>query len=287
MGKLTILFADNDPHFLKERQEFLEGEGYKIVPADSPKRAWEIFADRRVDLAILDIRLVDDKDEHDESGLKLAKEVVSQVPVIILTGFPVHKHIVEVLRMVGQESPLRLDIVGKEEGLEALSLAIARTHALMVHKKNPRRTTQSKSVFIVYGHDKEAKHEVMSFLTQIGIEPIDIGMRPSRGRTIIDQIEHYSNVGFAVVLLTPDDACLSKKGKKVRRPRQNVIFELGYFMGILGKDRVCSLRKGNVEILSDYHGVIYKKLDREGAWKAKLVQELRDAGLDVKKTFEA
>jgi len=290
MSKASILFVDNDSNFLAERQEFLQQEGYEVLPADTPQKAWKILGERKIDLAILDVRLVDDNDKHDESGLQLAKEIVPKVPVIILTGFPVDKHIVEVLRIVGEKSHLRLDIVSKDEGLAAMLLAVTRTRALMALQNSPHRESRrSNKVFVVYGHDKQAKQEVMNFLNQIGVDPVDISVKTSQGRTIIDQIKYYSNVKFAVVLLTPDDVYLSRKGKKIRRPRQNVTFELGYFMGVLGSDKVCALRKGNVEILSDYQGVIYKKMDRDGAWKVKLAQELKTAGLeiDMKKVLEA
>jgi len=88
MAKATILFADNDVDFLKTRSEFLEREGYLVVPATSPTEAWRKLKTGGIDLAIVDVRLVNDDDEKDTSGLTLAKEVAHSVPKIILTGFP-------------------------------------------------------------------------------------------------------------------------------------------------------------------------------------------------------
>ena len=65
------------------------------------------------------------------------------------------------------------------------------------------------------------------------------------------------------------------------RARQNVIFELGYFTGKLDRGRVCALTKGNVEIPSDYDGVLYIPFDESGAWRMKLVQELKNAGFEI------
>ena len=65
------------------------------------------------------------------------------------------------------------------------------------------------------------------------------------------------------------------------RARQNVILELGVFLGKLGRKHVCPLVKGDVETPSDYDGVVYTKLDDAGGWKMKLVQELKAAGFDV------
>jgi len=88
-------------------------------------------------------------------------------------------------------------------------------------------------------------------------------------------------VGFAVVLLTPDDIAGTPSAPgSATRARQNVVFELGYFAGKLGRGRACLLRKGDVEIPSDLYGVIYTELDDSDGWKLKLVRELKAAGLD-------
>ena len=293
MAKVTILFVDNDDNFLAGRRDRLVEDGYHIISANSPKKTWEILEKNKVDLIILDIRLNDDADERDLSGLKLAKEIAKlQLPIIIMTAYPVPQHIVEILRIVGDTSSLNLDIVGKQEGYEAMSLAISRSLTIMNFKGKPRKKKSEvgkRDVFLVYGHDRRAKQEVMGFLAQVGIHGIDISVKPSQGRSIIDQIKHFSPVDFAIVLLTSDDIVLSSNGRKSRRPRQNVVFELGFFIGLLGNDRVCTLRKGNTEILSDYHGVIYKIMDNYGAWKTELARELKAAGfdLDLKKILEA
>jgi hypothetical protein len=105
--------------------------------------------------------------------------------------------------------------------------------------------------------------------------------QPDQGLTIIEKFEAYANqVAFAVVLLTPDDvggAALAPS--QASRARQNVIFELGYFAGKLGRGRACLLRKGDVEIPSDLYGVIYTNMDADEGWKLKLAKELKAAGL--------
>jgi predicted nucleotide-binding protein len=85
------------------------------------------------------------------------------------------------------------------------------------------------------------------------------------------------------VLLTPDDigSAANKPSDLKARARQNVIMELGYFMGRLGRFRVCALHKGSVELPSDYQGVLYIELDPAGAWKAKLAQEFVQAKLPI------
>lgn len=139
----------------------------------------------------------------------------------------------------------------------------------------------SNRVFIVHGHDDGAKHMLARFLDRLGLESIVLQEQPDRGRTIIEKFEQSAEVGYAVVLLTPDDVGGSVKADaSSARARQNVIFELGYFAGKLGRGRVCLLRKGDVEIPSDLFGVVYTELDPHEGWQKRLVMEMKEAGLD-------
>jgi predicted nucleotide-binding protein len=141
----------------------------------------------------------------------------------------------------------------------------------------------ASKVFVVHGHDEAALHSVARFLEQLKLTPIVLREQPDRGRATIEKFEEYAGqVGFAVVLLTPDDLAGSlATSAQSARARQNVIFELGYFAGSLGRGRACLLRKGNVEIPSDLYGVIYTDMDPSDGWKLKLMRELRAAGLPV------
>jgi predicted nucleotide-binding protein len=142
---------------------------------------------------------------------------------------------------------------------------------------------QSKDIFIVHGHDEAAKHEVARFIEQLGLRAIILHEKPDEDKTIIEKVEHHSNVGFAVVLLTPDDVGHPKDtpSESKPRPRQNVVLELGYFIGILGRSRVCALLKGDIEIPTDYAGVPYKPMDNAGAWKYDLARDIKEAGINV------
>ena len=138
-------------------------------------------------------------------------------------------------------------------------------------------------VFLVHGHDEAARESVARLLERLGLEPIILSEQPSGGRTIIEKFEHYGDVDFAVVLLTPDDVGHPEGAPEKTRPRarQNVLVELGYFVGRLSRRRVCALHRGDVEIPSDLHGVVYVPLDEAGAWKLRLSSELRQAGINV------
>ena len=150
--------------------------------------------------------------------------------------------------------------------------------------------TKSNKVFVVHGHDVAAREAMARFLEKIGLEAIILHEQPDQGRTIIEKFEDYaSEVAFAVVLLTPDDlAGAIDSSSPSTRARQNVIFELGYFVGKLGRGRACLLKKGKIEIPSDLYGVIYTEMDSEDGWKLKLVKELKAAKLtfDANKAWE-
>ena len=105
--------------------------------------------------------------------------------------------------------------------------------------------------------------------------------QPDRNRTIIEKFEDYAQVNFAIALFTPDDFGGLEGDDPQFRARQNVVFEFGYFIGKYGRERVRALVKGNIEILSDYSGVLYIPLDDSGGWKKHLVDELADAGFNV------
>ena len=118
--------------------------------------------------------------------------------------------------------------------------------------------------FIVHGHDKVAKLELKNFLqnTLNFPEPIILHEQPNEGRTIIEKFEHYATMSAVVfVLLTPDD--ITAKGDETddlkRHARQNVIFEMGYFLGTLGRrsGRVMLLYQPPLDLPSDISGVVY------------------------------
>lgn len=121
------------------------------------------------------------------------------------------------------------------------------------------------------------------FIGKIGLDPIILHEQANRGRTVIEKVEDNSDVGFAVILLTPDDEGRSKKGNGplMNRARQNVLLELGYFLARLGRDKVCTLKRGEVDIPSDFAGVVWAEMDDAGGWKQCLARELQAAGHEV------
>lgn len=137
-------------------------------------------------------------------------------------------------------------------------------------------------IFIVHGHNTAIQISVARTLEKLGLNPIILHEQPNAGRTIIEKFEANSNVGFAIILLTDDDEGKLKTEIELRsRARQNVVLELGYFIGKLGRDRVLPLHSEGVELPSDIHGLLYVPINKADTWKFALVKELKAAGYHV------
>jgi predicted nucleotide-binding protein len=177
--------------------------------------------------------------------------------------------------------------IGHLEGLahrlEADGIAQSRSSSAIEKTANSNSIAHTSKVFVVHGHDIAAKESVARFLEKLRLEPVILHEQANEGRTIIEKFEAYADVGFAVVLFTPDDvgAAASQSSSLQPRARQNVVLELGYFTGKLGRQRVCALFKPGMEVPSDLHGVLFQELDASGVWRTKLAQELVQAGLQI------
>lgn len=175
------------------------------------------------------------------------------------------------------------------------------TRQFLVQKEieeKPREVEEarfSNRIFIVHGHDELPKEQLARMLKEMGLEPIILHEQPDKGRTIIEKFEEVcEDVGFAFVIITPDNVGMDRelyekmKAEEYKsgfryRARQNVVFELGFFYGKLGRNRVCCLYKGNVELLSDISGVLYIEFkDNVREKYADIIKELKAAGYKLK-----
>lgn len=166
------------------------------------------------------------------------------------------------------------------EGLSVLE-SINETLNLGLDKDRPSEAIKqiSDKVFIVHGHAEAINQEVARTIEKLGLEAIILREQPNSGNTIIEKFEEYAkDVNFAVILLTADDKI---EGEDNFRARQNVIFEMGYFMGALGRPNVMCMLQENVEKPGDIDGVVYTMIDKAGVWKYSLVKELKACGYDV------
>ncbi|KGK03100.1 MULTISPECIES: TIR domain-containing protein [unclassified Pseudoalteromonas] len=138
-------------------------------------------------------------------------------------------------------------------------------------------------VFIVHGHDETAQSKAARFVEKLGLEAIILHEKASSGRTIIEKIVHYSDVGFAIVLYTPDDLgnVKSKPEELNGRARQNVVFEHGYLIGKLGRENVAALVEASIELPNDISGVVYINIDEASAWHLQLAKEMKQSGYKI------
>lgn len=146
---------------------------------------------------------------------------------------------------------------------------------------NSINVTQEKSnnkVFIVHGRDDDKLKEVELFVHRIGLEPIILREQASRGKSIIEKIEAYSDVAFAIVLYTACDVGKYKNDEDfLPRARQNVVFEHGYMVAHLKRENVIALIENGIDIPGDWSGVVYTTFDNN--WKQDTMKEMAAAGL--------
>ena len=163
--------------------------------------------------------------------------------------------------------------------------AIGYKKALAETKSNTRKGKEGelKRVFVVHGHDESAQNKAARFVERLGFEAIILHEKASSGRTIIEKIEHYSDVGFAIVIYTPDDVgnVKSEPDNLNVRARQNVVFEHGYLIGRLGRQNVSALVDGKLELPNDISGVVYISLDEGSAWHLQLAKEMKQSGYEI------
>jgi predicted nucleotide-binding protein len=190
------------------------------------------------------------------------------------------KQELERLRLAGADLDYLAALnVEPEDMISKLTSALAR-----LKKDRPL----SRRVFIVHGHETGLKNEVARLLTRLGLLPVVLHEQVDTGRTLFSKLqEELSDVGFAMILITPDDLCrpTDHSGDELRaRARQNVVFEYGWLVGALGPNRVCVIVKGDVEFPSDLLGITHKKLQASQSLSSialDIVMELSSAGYDV------
>jgi len=175
-------------------------------------------------------------------------------------------------------------IIGKLTGMNSNIEFFDDSHISKNEIKPSIKEPKFKKVFIVHGHNEDKKNTVARYIEQLGLEPIVLRDQANKGRTIIEKFEDFSSVSFAIVILTYDDLGCDKESFKSndfeRRARQNVIFELGFFVGKLGRQKVCALYEEGVDVPSDYKGVIY--IPFQSDWKVSVARELKASGINIK-----
>jgi predicted nucleotide-binding protein len=164
-----------------------------------------------------------------------------------------------------------------EEKLQELESLIKKADLIPSNSNPASRTVKNSEtdsnkhpvVFIIHGHDEEMKRNVQLFLNRGDLQDIVLHEQPDRNRTVIEKlIEKGSSADYVIALLSPDD--VQEDGSM--RARQNVILEIGFFIGKLGRDKVRLLRREGTVIPSDLQGILYDNYDKDGAWRIKILK---------------
>lgn len=166
--------------------------------------------------------------------------------------------------------------------VQEISLLTPETEKSQSSVSPKKESLSSNKVFIVHGHDNEMLQSVARFVEKMGLIPIILHEQANEGRTIIEKFEDYSDVPFAIVLFSPDDLGKAKSDSSLRpRPRQNVVFELGFFIGKLGRKNAVVLNNvvQDFEMLSDFQGVLYYSY--QDGWELSIAREMKSAGMNV------
>jgi predicted nucleotide-binding protein len=201
---------------------------------------------------------------------------------INMNGTPYHEVIEGLSQGKQRASALLTEAIRYLEERIGDTLAESESSAFGAPAPEPQKL--SDDIFVVHGRDEAAKEHVARVIQRAGLNPVILHEQPNSGKTIIEKFEkHGSAAGFAVIIATPDDigglaVPAPDQPKLSPRARQNVIGEMFWFAGRLGRDKVCALVKGHIEMPTDFAGVVYTPMDEHGGWKSKLLQELAAAG---------
>ena len=248
------------------------------TPLDAKRLLNTIRDDGRpaFDLVVTDIRLVAEEDPDDISGVEIAELALKRnISVILMTRKEKFSAVRRILDPVTRGNlALQVNLYGKNESDEAL-LELVET------------TIRGRNVFIVHGHDHDMLSKVKSFVEDIKLYPVVLQNEVIPGTMpIFDKLKRYSLVSYVIVLMTPDDIgnALRRPEDKYLRARQNVVFELGYFIGKYTENFVAVLiPEGMSEIFkefSDFYSMEYLAVSGDSEWKRILHKKLTLAGMD-------
>ena len=157
-------------------------------------------------------------------------------------------------------------------------------HPAEIHYPDNPTSAFGKKVFIVCGKDKGTTETVARRVEKLGLEAIIIDEQPSGALTRIEKVERYTDdVTFTVVLFTPEDVGKPKDklGEPSYRASQDVILQLGILIGKYGRDQICFLCKGELELPSSIDGITLTPIDDNGGWVLNLIREMEYAGLSI------
>jgi predicted nucleotide-binding protein len=193
---------------------------------------------------------------------------------LVIGGIELHEVIEAVI--ASKETAIAL----WDAAIEQWEIEISRANTSLVEDID--EPISLRKVFVVHGRNHGARDQVAHVLSRLDFEAVILDQIASGTKTVIEKFEATSDVPFAIVLLTSDDLGRAKTSESDEpRARQNVYFELGYFVAKLSRERVVAFKEPDVIVPSDLGGVVIEEFDNRGAWKHRLVKELRNAGFEA------
>lgn len=260
----NILFVDDDLYTMLTYVDLLVDAGFQVRQATSTDEALRQVESRDYIAAVLDVRIprgqlgeVETAGGH-RTGVALARRIRKELP-----GLPI-------LLLTNSDDSTIHQWADRETKVVCLDKRHTRPDRLVRYvRRAVGEPGASPNVFLVHGRDHKTMFEVKNYL-QNNLrfnEPTVLCHKPSDGRTIMEKFEHYADdADVVIVLLTPDDLGHAANGTSVERtrPRQNVVFELGYFFGAWGRQRskVLLFNDRVQDIPTDIAGVVYIDISR-------------------------
>lgn len=261
---MAVLIIEDDAFYCAQLVEILRDHNVDALIAHTAERALE-FSTAEYDAAVIDVMLPNDPDVSGisteesragfQTGIALARRLRASRPdlkIVLITG--------DLWGSVSEDwaKSQNVPLVLKSDGQRAVRAALAQM-GILNEAPGPR-------AFVVHGHDEVALLQLKNYLQNVlhWPEPVVLREQPNSGKTLIEKFEESAGrIDCVFVLLTPDDAVVSKQGPEPRRSRQNVLFELGFFYGQLGRQsgRVIVLYKGVTELPSDIQGIAWIGID--------------------------
>jgi predicted nucleotide-binding protein len=197
------------------------------------------------------------------------------------TGYPLFNR----KDVIGRES--LFSSIGEKQAIGFINHISPYPSLAYLNETDEKQTKQetsidTKKIFIVHGRDEGVKAQISSLLLKMNLEPIILHQEANEGQTLIEKFEKHADVRAAIILFTCDDVGKYKDdSKEEKRPRQNVIFEAGYFMGKLGRKHTIILAENGLNIQSDLQGYIYIPLDEHQRWHFEVARELKVLGFTI------
>lgn len=303
----SILIIEDDPDEFEKLRGFVEEMNYDVLPHEFSDMISAMDSNgngsienytinqvkenyKTIRLILCDIRFLNDKN----GGVKVVQKIRDlndqkkitppfwplMVPIIAITSFA---DLQENILIAGANlSIVRRRLIEDPDLIKTLFDAQIRRFELLLNATTESVDKDKNKVFIVHGHDSGKKETVARYLEKQGLEAVILHEQDDEGETIIEKFEKHSDVDFAIVLYTKDDDGKSKKESKLKdRARQNVVFEHGYMMSKLGRNKVCALIEKGVELPGDTSGIVYVEMDENGGWKNNLGKRMEKQGVNV------